>query len=125
MSKCCCEVSTRRDFDIVEVERGGVREDVEVIEVSCCPVIRCQSMSAMSHHPLHTALSRISSTGLLSRLYPGVAGLYSKVEVRGAPGRGSGPVRRLQVYRKASTGGTQFYISRPEAAIGVDKEHAS
>ena len=35
------EVSTRRDFDIVEVERGGVREDVEVIEVSCCPVIRC------------------------------------------------------------------------------------
>ena len=34
------EVTTRRDFDIVEVERGGVREDVEVIEVTCCPVIR-------------------------------------------------------------------------------------
>ena len=48
------EVSTRRDFDIVEVERGGVREDVEVIEVSCCPVIRCQSVAAMSHPPLHT-----------------------------------------------------------------------
>ena len=34
------KVTTRRDFDIVEVERGGVREDVEVIEVTCCPVIR-------------------------------------------------------------------------------------
>ena len=34
------EVTTRQDFDIVEVERGGVREDVEVIEVTCCPVIR-------------------------------------------------------------------------------------
>ena len=79
----------------------------------------------VSNVPLSEPLSRISSTGLLSRLYPGVAGLYSKVEVRGVPGRGSGPVRRLQVYRKASTGGTQFYISRPEAAIGVDKEHAS
>ena len=70
-------------------------------------------------------MTRISSTGLLSHLYPDVAGLYSKVEVGGTPGRGRGPVRRLQVYRKTSTGGTQFYISRPEAAIGVDKEHAS
>ena len=70
-------------------------------------------------------MTRISSTGLLSHLYPDVAGLYSKVEVGGTPGRGRGPVRRLQVYRKAATGGTQFYISRPEAAIGVDKEHAS
>ena len=47
-------VTTRRDFDIVEVERGGVREDVEVIEVTCCPVIRCQSVATMFMFPLYT-----------------------------------------------------------------------
>ena len=48
------EVTTRRDFDIVEVERGGVRGDVEVIEISCCPVIRCQSVATMFMFPLYT-----------------------------------------------------------------------
>ena len=48
------EGTTRRDFDIVEVEQGGVRGDVEVIEISCCPVIRCQSVATMFMFPLYT-----------------------------------------------------------------------
>ena len=88
------EVTTRRDFDIVEVERGGVREDVEVIEVSCCPVIRCQSVATMFMFPLYTTapvqdqLHRAAVPPL-----PGCAGsLLQGGGGRGTrPGQGQGP----------------------------------
>ena len=82
------EVTTRQDFDIVEVEQGGVREDVEVIEISCCPVIRCQSVATMFMFPLYT------TAPVQDRLHraavPPVPGCGRSI-LQGGGGRGARP----------------------------------
>ena len=85
------EVTTRRDFDIVEVERGGVREDVEVIEISCCPVIRCQSVATMFMFPLYTTAPVQDQLHRAAvQPVPGCAGSI----LQGGGGRGARPGQR-------------------------------
>ena len=79
-----------RDFEIHQVERGrDINKDVEEIEIVCCSNIE------------------ILSTGLLSRLYPGVVGEYSKID--------DGSAR--QMYRKSDL--SNLFIYKPQTKMKV------
>jgi len=93
--KVFLEDTISKDFEIFQVHREIDNDDVEVIDIACCPRIM------------------IISTGLVAELYPGVLGEYFKIELNHYT---TSSIRR-QVYKKVDR--ADLYISTPPSSAKV------
>ena len=111
------EFNDTKDFKVVRVDKdNGIEdeEDVEIIEISCCPRIRFDFLHASNKQQILFKFQnlRITSLGLLSQLYPYLIGVYTKIDM--SPSSQD----RRQVYRMTQPD-AQFYISKPATSSDV------